>query len=238
MRRSIGLLLLGVALVCAGVAISIHAGKAIREELNSPSKADTTATDRLRNQISSNTLELARIQRDVLSANALFKAAFREVGVWTFTHRAANGSIIWREALHNALMDAGEQRVLEAYFRGGAIVGHYLGLSDATNPCSIAETDSLATAMTGEPSGNGYSRVNITRDATGWPTSALDSGDWRIVSKTCTFTSTGTIGPVNCAVLATTTDNTGDPIAFVALSQARTMANGESLDVSMAIKQQ
>jgi hypothetical protein len=43
---------------------------------------------------------------------------------------------------------------------------------------------------------------------------------------------------VNCAVLQTTADNTGDHLAFVALSQARTLASGESLDLSIAVKLQ
>jgi hypothetical protein len=79
----------------------------------------------------------------------------------------------------------------------------------------------------------------VERSATGWPTSALDAGDWRVVSSTETFSASGgSWGPVNCAVLQTTIDNTGDHIAFVALSQARTLASGESLDVSLAIKLQ
>ena len=167
--------------------------------------------------------------------------AVRWVGDWTFTHRAADGSVLATWTDHNALADVGEQRLLEIYFRDATEPGanEYLSLSDATNPCSITETDSLATANTGEPSTNGYARQTITRDTAGWPTSGLDSGDWRVVSTTETFSASGgSWGPVNCAVLQTTADNTGDHIAFVALSQARTLNSGESLDVSLAIKLQ
>jgi hypothetical protein len=163
------------------------------------------------------------------------------IGDWTFTHRAADGSVLEQWTQRNALADVGEQRLLEVYFRDATEPGanEYLSLSDASNPCSVAETDSLATANTGEPSTNGYARQVITRDTSGWPTSALDSGDWRIVSTTETFSASGgSWGPVNCAVLQTTADNTGDHLAFVALSQARTLASGESLDVSLAIKLQ
>jgi hypothetical protein len=162
------------------------------------------------------------------------------VGDWTFTYRAADGTIKEQWTQRNALADVGEQRLLETYFRDATEPSaFYLSLSDATNPCSVAETDSLATANTGEPSTFGYARGLIERSGTGWPTSALDSGDWRVVSSTETFTASGgSWGPVNCAVLQTSTDNTGDHIAFVALSAARTLAAGESLDVSLAIKLQ
>lgn len=220
-------LILSALITAIGVAGMMKFAGVIHEELNAPSQAETTATDSVR-----------RNSLDTGIDRMLFRSAARWIGEWTFVHRAANGAVIWREIAKNALADGGEQVVLEGYFRGGTIAGHYLGLSDASNPCSIAETDSLATAMTGEPVANGYARVNITRDVTGWPTSSLDSGDWRILSKTCTYTSTGTIGPVNCAVLATTTDNSGVHVAFVALSQARTMANGESLDTTISIKLQ
>lgn len=162
------------------------------------------------------------------------------IGEWTFTHRAADGTILARWVDHNALVDVGEQRLLETYFRAAATpTNFYIHLSDATNPCSIAETDSLSTALTGEPSTNGYAASLVERNSTGWPTSGLDAGDWRIVSSTETFSASGgSWGPVNCAVLATTSDSSGDHLAFVALSQARTLASGESLDVSVNIKLQ
>jgi len=166
----------------------------------------------------------------------------RWIGDWTFTHRDAAGHVLAQWTQRNALADVGEQRLLEIYFRDASEAGttaYYISLSDASNPCSVGETDSLATANTGEPSTFGYSRQLVERSATGWPTSALDSGDWRVVSSTETFSASGgSWGPVNCAVLQTTADNTGDLIAYVALSVARTLASGESLDVSLAVKLQ
>ncbi len=164
------------------------------------------------------------------------------IGIWEFTAHAPDGRVLWHEVAHNALVDVGEQRLLEIYFRDASEAGttqFYISLSDASNPCSIAETDSLATANTGEPSTNGYARQLVERSATGWPTSALDAGDWQLTSSTETFSASGgSWGPVNCAVLQTTSDNTGDHVAFVALSQARTLASGESLDVSIKVKLQ
>jgi len=166
---------------------------------------------------------------------------FQEIGRWSIVHRAADGRVLWSEIAHNALANVGQQRMLEITFRGGsALAALYMALADATNPCSVTKTDSTATALTGEPSGNGYARVQIEQNSTGWPTSALDSGDWQLTSKVLTFTASGAgWGPVNCAVLTTAVSGTaGDHLMWAALSQARTLAAGESLDVTLKVKQQ
>jgi hypothetical protein len=93
--------------------------------------------------------------------------------------------------------------------------------------------------MTNEPSGSGYARQEITRDNTGWPTLALDGGDFRVVSTTETFTAAGgTIGPVTYAFLCTNaaTGTTGKFLVFNALSSSRTLNDGDSLDVTMRVK--
>ena len=73
----------------------------------------------------------------------------------------------------------------------------------------------------------------------GWPTLALDAGDYQATSKQLTFTASGgSIGPVTYAVIATTSDNTGQLLAYAALSQSRTLASGESLTVTYRLKQQ
>jgi len=157
------------------------------------------------------------------------------VGLWKFTHKDKNGKIISIEERHNALADQGEQNMLDQYFRGqNAPTGFFIRLFNDTP----AETDTLAN-LTGEPSGNGYAPQAVARSAVGFPTLALDEGDYQITSATVTFTANGgSIGPVTHAVLATSSDNTGLHIAFVALSQSRTMADGESLDVSFVGKLQ
>lgn len=193
----------------------------IREELRTRAKAYTIGTDKQS--------EMARPAQ---------LASVQETGIWTLTWRDARGKVKATEVLHNTLSRVADQRMLELQFRGGAAPGasYYIGLADATNPCSITKVDSTATAWTGEPVANGYARVAVSKDSTGFPTSAASSNDWHIVSKVVTFTSTGTIGPVNCALLSDQASGTaGDWHAWVALSQARTMANGESLDVSMDI---
>ena len=133
----------------------------------------------------------------------------------------------------NALADEGESAMLDVYFRGAtAPTNFYLGLVNDTP----VETDSL-TDLTGEPSGSGYSRQTIPATSVGFPTLALDSGDFQTTSTTETFTASGgSIGPVTYSFLATSSDNTGLLVAYVALSTTRTLTDGDSLDVDVAIK--
>lgn len=160
-------------------------------------------------------------------------AKSRWIGIYHFRHRNKEGVVIWEDKCENFLADEGEYAMLDQFLRGAAQYANtYLGLVNDTP----AETDAL-TDLQNEPSGNGYSRVTISSDNTGWPTIELDSGDYQVVSKTCTFTADGgTIGPVTYAFLASSSDNTGKLIAAVALSTTRTLADGESLDVDITVK--
>jgi len=156
------------------------------------------------------------------------------VGEWSFIHYTADGTIkdAWKQ--YNALADAGEQDILDIVFR------------DAIEPSSFyvrlfndtpVETDTIAD-LTGEPSGNGYSAQALARNGTDFPTLALDSGDYQLTSKSVTFTSSGTIGPVTYAVLTTSTDSSGKLYAYVALSSSRTLTSGETLTITFTIKLQ
>jgi len=223
MTRGVLAVLVGLAMTAGGLLLTRWGVATIHEELQLRGKGTTSGTDTLRR---SSLDEPVRV------------ASVREIGVWTFTWKDALRRVKSVERYHNTLSRVADQRLLELQFRGGAAPGasYYIGLADASNPCSITKTDATATAWTGEPSANGYARVAVSKDSTGWPTSAAATNDWHIVSKVVTFTSTGTIGPVNCALLSDQASGTaGDWHAWVALSQARTMANGESLDVSMDI---
>jgi hypothetical protein len=222
LKRGIAAVVVGVAMMAVGAYLTTWGVKTIREELRVQAQATTMGTDHQ-------------------SSEGVRVASAREIGVWTFTHRAKDGRVIERWQEHNTLSKLADQRMLENYYRGGAAAGasFYLGLVDSTTPCSIAKQDSFATVVGyGEPSGNGYARQAVAKDGTaaGWPTSAASTNDWHIVSKVVTFTSSGTIGPVYCAFLSDASSGSAtDWHAWVALSQARTLANGESLDVSMDI---
>jgi hypothetical protein len=221
LKKGIAAVVVGVAMMAGGAYLTTWGIKTIREELKVQARGTIVGTDHQKG-------EGVRI------------ASAREVGVWTFTHRAKDGRVIARWQEHNTLSKLADQRMLENYYRGGAAAGanFYLGLVDSTATCSIAKQDSFATVVGyGEPSGFGYARVVVSKDSTGWPTSAAATNDWHIVSKVVTFTASGgSIGPVYCAFLSDAASGSAtDWHAWVALSQARTMASGESLDVSMDI---
>lgn len=156
-------------------------------------------------------------------------------GEFHLTAYDSEGKEIWSEVAPNSLADEGEQMLLDVALRGGtAPTQYFLRLFNDTP----IETDTLA-ALTGQPSTNGYAAQLVERSAVGWPTLALDSGDFQAVSKEVTFTASGgSWGPVSHCVLATSSDNTGKLISFAALSQARTLAAGETLRITYRVKLQ
>lgn len=164
----------------------------------------------------------------------------REIGIFELTAYDAQGNVLWQEEAHNNLADEGEQAFLDVFLRGAtAPTQFYVGLSDSSTPCSITDTATLTTASAGEPSTNGYARQLIERNSTGWPTLGLDSGDYMATSSTETFSASGgSWGPVYCVFLGTTSDNTGKHISYAPLSTARTLASGESLQVTYKVKLQ
>lgn len=161
-------------------------------------------------------------------------------GVFYFRHMDAQGNVLAEWKSENNLADEGEYAFLDVVLRSGtAPTQYYVRLSDSTSTCSITDTDTLTTASAGEPSTNGYAAQLIERSSTGWPTLALDAGDYQATSSTETFTASGgSWGPVNCAFLATTSDNSGKLIAYAGLSQARTLASGETLQITYKVKLQ
>jgi len=153
-------------------------------------------------------------------------------GIWEIQH-IRNGKVIWSEIKRNNLVDQGEKSMLDTYFRAlNAPVVFYVRLANDT----IQETDTLADIQN-EPSGNGYSPQLLERSAVGFPILEADLGDWRVVSKTITFTASGgEIGPVNLAFLATSSDNTGLLLAYITTTVERTILDGDSVNVSMKVK--
>jgi hypothetical protein len=224
MTKGVLATLVGLAMIGGGLFLTRWGVKTIHEELQIRGQGKATATD---------TVRKSSLDEPVKIASA------REVGIWTFTHHARDGHVLAKWQEHNTLSKVADQRMLENYYRGGSAAGasFYIGLVDSTTPCSITKSDTFAALVAyGEPSGNGYARVAVSKDGTGWVTSAASGNDWHIVSKVVTFTSTGTIGPVYCAFLSdAASGSASDWHAWVALSTARTLANGESLDVSMDI---
>ena len=164
----------------------------------------------------------------------------QEHGYFDLTCRDAAGQIKWQENdVPNALANEGEYVILDTMMRGNtAPTQYYLRLYNTTPVL----TSTLSTLSTYEPStANGYNPANpgITRDSTGWPlVPQLVSNHYEITSKTVTITATGTVGPVTYAALSTTSDNTGKLMAYAALSATRTLASGDSLQMTYKIRLQ
>jgi hypothetical protein len=150
----------------------------------------------------------------------------------------------------NALYDVGEQDILEVYFRAAtAPTGFYMGLLKSTY--SIVETHTMVTVapatneLTNASDGGYSARLALTRDNTGWPTSALNGGDWQISSAQVTWTATGawtdTAGFLFLVAggAATVGDTTGKLLAVAALSPTRQLqASGDTLKVTYNVKLQ
>ena len=158
------------------------------------------------------------------------------IGLMDFRHLDKDGNVIWEDLnRENFLADEGEYNILNLFLIGGTAPSTFhIRLYNDTP----VETDAMVDLI-GEPSGNGYPAggIEVEHSATGWPTLALDSGDYQATSKTVTFTASGgSIGPVTYAVLAATISAAEKHIASVALSQSRTLAAGESLQVTYKVK--
>jgi len=155
--------------------------------------------------------------------------------IWTVRHRDAEGRLLWAECGHNMLHDEGELFFCQALFTEEASVpeNYYLGLD---NRASLAEGDTLSN-LVDEPSGNGYARQAVASNATDF-TISQEGGDYQAKTKTVTFTADGgDIGPVTKMFLCTVASGTeGKLIASKALSQSRTLSDGESLECTFYIR--
>jgi hypothetical protein len=163
------------------------------------------------------------------------------VGLWNISHKLRDGSLSRAELNNlNALMDEGEEQILDIYLRGAsppASLYFRLGNNGGT-PGVPAETVTLATIT--EVSGTGYGGIAVARDSTDWPTLALDGGDFQASSVTKTFTGgAGGWTAADYLILATVaTGTSGKIIATVALSASRLLLQNDTLDVSMKVKLQ
>lgn len=140
-----------------------------------------------------------------------------------------------QEWLPNTLVDEGEQDILDVYFRGATAPTSFYGrLYNDT----IVETDTLA-SLVGEVSGTGYPGTNtIERSTVGWPTLSLQAGDYRVDSKTLTWTNTGATAwsAATTFVLATAASGTaGKLLAFRDLSATRTLQPNDQLQASIRL---
>lgn len=104
-----------------------------------------------------------------------------------------------------------------------------------TNPLDKHTSFTLA-LLTGEVTGTGYAAVDFVRD-TDWTEPTLDAGDMRTASTVKTFTAGGAWTAATYQILATVSSGTaGLLIIYAALAATRTLANGDTLDVSHTVK--
>lgn len=166
-------------------------------------------------------------------------AGIQESGVFRLSCYDAAGNLKWQEAAHNALAQQGERLFLDGVLRGGTIpAGWFLRLYNATP----TGTSTLATLAAFEPAtANGYNPASnsITKDITGFPSLTTATLHYQAVSKTVTITASGgAIGPVTYCALASSSDNTGQLIAYAALSATRTLQAGDSLNMTYTVRLQ
>jgi hypothetical protein len=164
----------------------------------------------------------------------------QERGYFTLACYDASGNLKWQETDRaNALSQTGEQAILDVFFRNGTAPStFYLRLSN-TIPTA---TDSLTTLMATEPTtAYGYNPANqaLARNSTDWPTLGIATAHYEVQSKATTITANGgTIGPIAYAVIASSSNNTGYPIAYAALAQTRTLSSGDSLQITYKVRLQ
>jgi hypothetical protein len=160
----------------------------------------------------------------------------KEIGSMDFHCYDKDGNLKWEDLNRsNSLADEGEYMFLNIVLQAGTVpTNYFLRLFNSTP----VDTNTLA-SLTGEPAGTGYVAQTVERSWTGWPTLDLDSGDYQATSSTETFVASGgSWGPVSYCVLATSTDSSGKLVSYVALSTPRTLASGESLQVTYKLKLQ
>ncbi len=128
----------------------------------------------------------------------------------------------------------GLQFLLEVAFSEEQTVpaNFYMALGSDGDP---TEGEGLADIT--ELTGNGYARQLVASDNTDMVTSAAGTGDYKVTTKTVTFTASGGAWTAaNVVYLATTVDNTGKLIASATISPARTLQDQDTLDVSLIIQ--
>lgn len=130
------------------------------------------------------------------------------------------------------LHEDGLQFILEVAFSEEQSVpaNFYIGLA---TDASLAETASLGDQT--EVSGTSYARQTVASNNTDITSASTGTNDYKVTTKTVTFTAGGTWTGAKTVFLATTVNDTGVLIASEQLSGTRTLADGDTLTVAIAI---
>jgi hypothetical protein len=144
------------------------------------------------------------------------------------------------EWVPNALLDEGEQDLLNVYYLQTSDLSKYLALMISTAP---AETDTMAILATKEvfaPPLNGYARVQILN--TDWGAPALNSGDYQTTAAQKTFGPSATTAWTSLTGVTLVTAATGQAsgsgklLTYVALSGTTTVNISQSFLYQLAQK--
>jgi hypothetical protein len=153
--------------------------------------------------------------------------------VWT-CRILRGGKVISEFFKENALVDQGELLVLNTFFRGLYIPDHFfVGLAFG----AIGETSTIG-MIPNEPSGNGYARQTLTRDASGFTVLGMDEGDYYIQTKTLEISASGgNIGPINKVFMgAELVDGTQFLVSYLNTPTEITIYDGDTFEFSIKIK--
>lgn len=153
-----------------------------------------------------------------------------------------DGSVAWQgEWVPNALLDEGEENVLNVWLREQADLNKFIGLVKATP----AETDTMAWLAANEvfaPPLNGYARQQIA--AGDWSAPSLSSGDMQTSAAQKTFgpATSSAWTSLTGAVLVTAATGQGSGsgkfLLFVGLSGTTTINIGQSFLYTLSAKAQ
>ncbi len=126
----------------------------------------------------------------------------------------------------------GLQFILEVTFTEEQSVpaNFYIGLA---TDVSLSETASLGDQT--EVSGTGYARQAVASDNVDITSAATGTNDYKVTTKTVTFTAGGTWTGAKTVFLATTLDDTGVLIASAPLSETRTLEDTDTLTIAIQI---
>ncbi len=126
----------------------------------------------------------------------------------------------------------GLQFILEVTFteEQSVPVNFYIGLA---TDVSLSETASLGDQT--EVSGTGYARQAVASDNVDITSAATGTNDYKVTTKTVTFTAGGTWTGAKTVFLATTLNDTGVLIASAPLSETRTLADTDTLTIAMQV---
>jgi len=157
------------------------------------------------------------------------------IPVTSLDYAEALGDRGWQD---NALVNEGEDELLNTYFRAQAkqttLYGRLYGAG------SVLETSTLAAPVATEVAGTGYAPATQcawTVGNTDFGATADVAGSQTTTSTTKTFTAGagGWSAAVQLFLATAATGTAGKLIAFVALSATRTLAATDTLDVSVAV---